>query len=62
MDFNYELHLNPLLTVLQKIVRPFNFQEFFDLVSKCETNSKLIEKKDIILLLGTTGAGKSTTI
>jgi len=43
-------------------IRPFFFREFFNLISVCDLNSKLIEKQAIILLLGTTGCGKSTTI
>jgi septin family protein len=43
-------------------IRPFNFQEFFKLVELCDKHSNDVKGKDIILLLGTTGAGKSTTI
>lgn len=61
-DYNYEQHITTLLTALQRNVRSFNFQEFFELVTLCETNSEKIKDRSIILVLGTTGAGKSTTI
>jgi ABC-type sugar transport system ATPase subunit len=50
------------MTKLTDNIRPFNFEEFFDLVEQCDTNSRNLEKQNIILLLGTTGAGKSTFI
>lgn len=40
---------------------PFYLAEFFDLISVCDKNSDLIKNKTILLLLGTTGCGKSTT-
>lgn len=60
-DYKYE-YLNQLITMLVKNIRPFNFQEFFELVKVCDTNSEIIKGQNIILVLGTTGAGKSTTI
>ena len=43
-------------------MRPFNFQEFFDLAVQVDEASNRIKDKEIILLLGSTGCGKSTTI
>ena len=60
-EYRYE-YLNQLISMLVKNIRPFNFQEFFELVKLCDTNSELIKNQSIILILGTTGAGKSTTI
>ena len=60
-EYKYE-YLNPLISMLVKNIRPFNFQEFFELVQVCDTNSERIKNQSIILILGTTGAGKSTTI
>ena len=60
-DYKYE-YLNTLISMLVKNIRPFNFQEFFELVQVCDTNSEKIKNQSIILVLGTTGAGKSTTI
>lgn len=37
-------------------------QLFFELVALCERNSERIRDQSIILLLGSTGAGKSTLI
>jgi predicted GTPase len=40
----------------------FNFCDFFRLLSLAERASNVVKGKDIILLLGSTGCGKSTTI
>ncbi|CAF1002734.1 unnamed protein product [Adineta steineri] len=51
--------------VLQEIVkkiRPLNVQEIQRLISKAKNAASLIHKKDIILLVGETGSGKSTMI
>lgn len=45
-----------------KSLRPFNFKEFFEFNKMISDAEKLIEDKEIILLLGTTGSGKSTSI
>ncbi len=47
---------------LLEIVIKFDFQEFFDLNMKVDKSAEEIAGKDIILLLGSTGSGKSTTI
>jgi len=45
-----------------RIYRTFNYQEFKRLIKHVEDAGDLIKGKDIILLLGETGAGKSTVI
>ena len=40
----------------------FNFQEFFSYIEKNNRVSELLLNREIILILGTMGAGKSTTI
>lgn len=40
----------------------FNFQEFFAYMDKIDEAAIKLEGKEIILLLGTTGSGKSTTV
>jgi ABC-type multidrug transport system ATPase subunit len=47
---------------LLQLVIKFDFEEFFDLNRKVDKSAELITGKDIILLLGSTGSGKSTTI
>jgi ABC-type multidrug transport system ATPase subunit len=49
------------LELLQLVIK-FDFEEFFDLNEKVNSSAELIDGKDIILLLGSTGSGKSTTI
>ncbi|CAF4693110.1 unnamed protein product, partial [Rotaria sp. Silwood2] len=44
------------------MIRPLNIQELFRLAEKMDEAAELIKGKDVILLLGGTGAGKSTTI
>jgi ABC-type dipeptide/oligopeptide/nickel transport system ATPase component len=47
---------------LLKLVIKFDFEEFFDLNKKVDKSAEEIAGKDIILLLGSTGSGKSTTV
>jgi ABC-type sugar transport system ATPase subunit len=42
-------------------IKKFDFEDFFKLYSLVDESAKKIEDKDIILLLGSTGSGKSTT-
>jgi predicted GTPase len=42
-------------------IKKFDFQEFFHLYSLVDETAKEIKDKDIVLLLGSTGSGKSTT-
>ena len=51
-----------VLRTAMKEVRPFNFSKMFELYDLTEKESKQVENEDIVLLLGHTGAGKSTTI
>ncbi|CAF0846527.1 unnamed protein product [Adineta steineri] len=50
------------LNILLKRLRPLNVQEIERLVLKANQAAELIRGKDIILLLGDTGSGKSTMI
>ncbi|MFN7098275.1 MAG: hypothetical protein ACK4PR_12075, partial [Gammaproteobacteria bacterium] len=43
-------------------ISPFDIQETLRLINKTESSAKIIKNKDIVLLLGPTGSGKSTTI
>ncbi len=43
-------------------IRPFNIEETLRLIGKAEEASNRIAGKDVVLILGNTGAGKSTTI
>ncbi|KAL4489804.1 hypothetical protein ABPG72_022444 [Tetrahymena utriculariae] len=47
---------------LLKKIRPLNINEMKRLINEADIAAKLIEGQEIILLLGGTGAGKSTTI
>ncbi|CAF1149858.1 unnamed protein product [Adineta steineri] len=53
--------LHCLVEILSQI-RPLDVHEIERLVSKAKNAAKLIAGKDIILLIGETGTGKSTTI
>lgn len=48
--------------LLYKIIRPFNTSELRYLVDKTKFAAELIEGKDVVMLFGGTGAGKSTTL
>jgi energy-coupling factor transporter ATP-binding protein EcfA2 len=53
------------LSTLRKIfkkISPLNMQEMFRLIEKVDDAAQLIKGKQIILFLGGTGSGKSTTI
>ncbi|CAF4659979.1 unnamed protein product, partial [Rotaria sp. Silwood2] len=50
------------LEKILKLIRPLNIPELFRLFEKVDETAHLIKGEDIILLLGGTGAGKSTTI
>ena len=56
------LFVTDVLSDLLKRVRPLNVPEIKRLVEKAVVTGKLIYQKDIVLLVGATGAGKSTTI
>ncbi|CAF2989188.1 unnamed protein product, partial [Rotaria sp. Silwood2] len=58
---NWHSALSELGVVLEKI-RPLNIQELFRLVEKVGDAAQKIKGKKIILFLGGTGSGKSTTI
>lgn len=45
-----------------KSIRKLNFFEVVTLIKKAEEEGKVIKGKNIILFIGPTGAGKSTTI
>ncbi|CAF1621850.1 unnamed protein product [Rotaria sp. Silwood1] len=51
-----------ILYELKKKIRPLNVQDIQRLVSKAKKAAELIRDKDIILLVGETGSGKSTMI
>jgi polynucleotide 5'-kinase involved in rRNA processing len=42
-------------------IKKFDLEEFFNLYSLVDESAKEIKDKDIVLLLGSTGSGKSTT-
>jgi ABC-type glutathione transport system ATPase component len=42
-------------------IKKFDFEEFFHLFSLVDESAKEIKDKEIVLLLGSTGSGKSTT-
>ena len=50
------------LSKILKKIRPINVQEIQRLVRKAELTAALISQQDIVLLVGVTGSGKSTTI
>ncbi|CAF4023766.1 unnamed protein product [Rotaria sp. Silwood1] len=58
---NWKCAFNTLEKVL-KLIRPINIPELFRLFDKVDETARLINGEDIILLLGGTGTGKSTTI
>ncbi|CAF4906712.1 unnamed protein product [Rotaria sp. Silwood1] len=58
---NYALMVSRLKELLEKI-RPLNVGEIQRLVLKAKKAADSIRNKDIILLVGVTGSGKSTTI
>jgi len=51
-----------VLKELLKKIWPLNVQEIRRLIAKAEKAAEMIRNKDIILFVGTTGSGKSTTI
>lgn len=50
------------LNKILKLIRPLNLQEIQRYIKRSEQTATLIRDKDIILLIGTTGSGKSTTV
>ncbi|CAF4184508.1 unnamed protein product, partial [Rotaria sordida] len=60
-DQNWKSAFSTLEKIL-KLIRPLNIPELFRLFEKVDETAHLIKGEDIILLLGGTGAGKSTTI
>ena len=46
---------------LLKLIRPLDLESTFRLIEETDKSAAIIEGQDIILLLGKTGAGKSTT-
>jgi hypothetical protein len=62
MKVNDYKSANEKLVSLLKEIRPFDIREFQVLVSKARAASDSVKGQDILLLLGRTGAGKSTTI
>ncbi|CAF1267185.1 unnamed protein product [Adineta steineri] len=50
------------LNKILKLIRPLNLQEIERYIKRSEQTANLIRDKDIILLIGITGSGKSTTI
>lgn len=47
---------------VMKFIKPFSFHELFSLVKEVDKSGEIMDGKDIIMLLGTTGSGKSTTV
>ena len=58
---NWESALTGLKQILQRI-NPLNMHELFRLVREIDDTAHMIRGKDVILFLGETGVGKSTTI
>ncbi|CAG9315950.1 unnamed protein product [Blepharisma stoltei] len=58
---NWENLIKDTEKLLKEYIRPINVKELSRLISKSAQFSENIENKDIILLIGITGAGKSTT-
>ncbi|CAG9315972.1 unnamed protein product [Blepharisma stoltei] len=58
---NWENLIKDTEKLLKEYIRPINIKELSRLISKSAQFSGNIENKDIILLIGVTGAGKSTT-
>jgi GTP-binding protein EngB required for normal cell division len=61
IDANFKFLADEFLIILKKI-QPLDMELMIQLIDKTKAAAKKIENKDIILLLGGTGAGKSTTI
>ncbi|KAL4489802.1 hypothetical protein ABPG72_022442 [Tetrahymena utriculariae] len=58
---NFEALVDQIDMLIKK-VRPLNINEMKRLIQEADNTAQKIEGQDIILLLGGTGAGKSTTI
>ncbi|CAF1149796.1 unnamed protein product [Adineta steineri] len=50
------------LNKILKLIRPLNLQEIQRYIKRSEQTADLIHDKDIVLLIGITGSGKSTTV
>ncbi|KAL4496937.1 hypothetical protein ABPG72_002093 [Tetrahymena utriculariae] len=61
MSYNWYQAINQVEKLLKQL-RPLNIAELKRLIDKTVEAAKLIENQDIILFLGSTGAGKSTSI
>jgi len=51
-----------VISIILKEIRPLNIQEIQRLLSKNNKTVNSIQGQDIVLLIGSTGSGKSTTI
>jgi energy-coupling factor transporter ATP-binding protein EcfA2 len=58
---SYQIALNELAAIKNE-TQPFDIEECIDLINKADEASGKIRKEKILLLLGITGAGKSTLI
>ena len=54
--------MSSLFGLISPRIMPFNTFLFFDLLAKTEKAKEQIANKDILLLFGKTGSGKSTTL
>jgi flagellar biosynthesis GTPase FlhF len=52
----------PFLREISRKIKPLNVREIQSLVAKAKEAARVISNKDIVLLIGETGSGKSTTI
>ncbi|CAG9315973.1 unnamed protein product [Blepharisma stoltei] len=57
----WDKSIQDIQKILKEHIRPINIREVIRLINKSVRCSENLEKKDIILLIGFTGTGKSTT-
>ena len=65
VDLKSKTSISDGITCLRKLIkeiRPLNIQEIVRLVTKAAEGNSLISGQDIVLFIGETGTGKSTTI
>ncbi|CAF0944002.1 unnamed protein product [Brachionus calyciflorus] len=62
IDDNNLIKAEKELQKLLKMLRPFNFEELFCLMEKTKQSEAKIKDKEVVLLIGRTGSGKSTTL